>query len=251
MRKLLLFSIVLFLSACSDQNELKLNIAAAANVRFALEEIVASFESETGISSNIISGSSGKLTAQIKEGAAYDIFISADLKYPQFLKSEQLAIGNTKIYALGKLVLWSASARKAIAIDQLSNESIRHIALANPKTAPYGLAGEQALVASNMKDVITDKLVFGESISQTNQFIISGAADIGFTALSVVKSPQLSNVGQYSIVNDTLYDEIRQGVISLKNGKASQDDKTAFIDFLVSDKARKILSNYGYQFPDE
>ncbi len=245
------YSFLLFicLISCQRTPKVTLTIAAAANVQYALSELVQQFEQQTKIKCNIISSSSGKLTAQINEGAAYDIFFSADMKYPEFIFSEGLADQKPTVYALGSLVLWSTKEGIEPSLSLLGSDQIKHIALANPMTAPYGKAAEQILQSLINYEELKGKLVYGESIAQVNQFVNSGAAEIGITAKSVVLSPQLKNIGKWISIDDNLYDSIEQGMISLKNSTASDELKLQFFDFMGSEKAKAILSDYGYKLP--
>ena len=135
-----------------------------------------------------------KLTAQIKQGAPFDIFVSADMKYPQDLFESSFSKEPPWVYALGKLVLWSKGRKLESVRSALQDSGVQHIAIANPMTAPYGKAAKEVLVKYHLWDEIQPKLVFGESISQTNQFIQSGAADFGFTAKSIVMAPQMQTL---------------------------------------------------------
>ncbi len=250
-----LFSIVLFLSACNsaenknekeDSEEGKLIIAVAANMQFAMQEICKTFTKQTGIKCDLIISSSGKLTAQIKEGAPFDIFVSADMKYPNELFTTGFTIGQPKIYAYGKLVMWSMIESIKPSIDMLTNPSINHIAIADPKTAPYGEAAVDALKHYGVYENIKDKLVYGESISQANQFIISKSAQVGFTAKSVVLSPEMKGKGQWTDVDKNSYSAIAQGVVIVKRKDSQQDNAEKFYNFLFSGDVKKILENFGY-----
>ncbi len=236
---LLLFSLI-FSSACNNhQNKNKqaekekstLNIAVAANMQFATQEISKAFTNKTGIVCNLVISSSGKLTAQIKEGAPYDVFISADMKYPNELFTTGFAAEQPKIYAYGKLVMWSMINGIKPSVDMLKNAAVIHIAIADPKTAPYGEAAIEALKYYGIYESIKDKLVYGESISQTNQFIISKAAEVGFTAKSVVLSPEMKGKGQWIDMDKASYEPIAQGVVIIKQDKLS--GKTIRNSFII------------------
>ncbi len=232
-------------ASCQQNPNNVLQIATSANAQFAIKEIGSIFTQETGIEVNIIQGSSGKLLAQITEGAPYDIFISADLKYPQELYRAGLATQEPSVYAYGKLVLWT-SKKMEVSLDILNQDNVFHIALANPKTAPYGLAAKQFLQHHKLFNALKEKLVFGESISQTTQFINSGAAEIGFTALSVVMSPPLKNVGHWIELDTTAYSPIAQSAVIIKTGNKSMEQAEKFYQFLFTHKAKIILKKYGY-----
>lgn len=245
----ILFFILLLIVSCKPKSNDRLKIAVAANFQYAIEEIVDAFEKETGIEADIIIGSSGKLTAQIMEGAPYDIFISADIKYPNQLFENLVAEQEPIIYAQGQLVLWTIKGGNTLKLNSIEAPETRHIALANPKTAPYGKAAFQVLENTNLFKSIENKIVYGESISQTNQFIVSGAASHGFTSLSTVLSSEINGLGKWISIPQNLYDPIQQGVISLNAGGASKSNKERFIDFLTGNKAKPILKKYGYIEP--
>jgi len=247
--KIWLLFIGLMVLNCKNDTSRKIRIATAANMQFAMEEIVETFEQETGFECEIIVSSSGKLTAQIQEGAPFDLFVSADLKYPQRLFEANKTINQPEIYAYGKLVLWSAKKMKNISLNSLQNTDIQHIALANPKTAPYGFAAMEVLNHHNLLEKIDLKLVYGESIAQTNQFIISGAASLGFTAKSVVLSPELRGKGSWITLSDTTYTPIQQSVIILKTNPGNQEKAKRFYDYLFASESQQILQNFGYEIP--
>lgn len=249
-----LFSSVFFLSACNstenknrgDREHGKLTIAVAANMQFTIQEISKTFTEQTGIKCDLVISSSGKLTAQIKEGAPFDVFVSADMKYPTELFNTGFAVGQPKIYAYGTLVMWSMIDPIKPSINILTNPSINHIAIADPKTAPYGEAAVAALKHYGIYENVKDKLVYGESISQANQFIISKSAQVGFTAKSVVLSPEMKDKGQWADVDENSYSAIAQGVVIIKRKNSQQDNAEKFYNFLYSGDVKKILENFGY-----
>ena len=223
-----------------------ITIAAAANMQYAMEALKDTFEIQTGIRCELIIGSSGKLTAQIREGAPYDIFVAADMKYPEELENEGMALAPAQRYAKGTLVLWSMVEGLTPAMEVLSTGAVNHIALANPKTAPYGRAARELLESYGLFDELEDKMVYGESISQTNQFILSQSAEAGFTALSVVLSPEMKGKGQWILLEDSLYSPIEQGVILLRHKTTTSRAAWQFFDYLLSEEAGTILKEYGY-----
>ncbi len=246
-RSLLWLCLAWAMSSCQSQKSDTLTIATAANMQFAMESLIQAFTSETGISCETAISSSGKLTAQIEEGAPFHVFISADMKYPTRLFENGFSTAEPKVYAYGKLVLWSRIDGLEPSIEVLSDERIRHIALANPKTAPYGAAALEVLTYYQLLDPLAQKLVYGESISQTNQFIISKAAEMGFTAKSVVRSPQMKGEGQWVDIDPSIYSPIAQGVVILKHSGENMPAARAFYDFLFSEKAQRILTDFGYE----
>jgi molybdate transport system substrate-binding protein len=241
----LLVALVLLASGCTNQTSNEtLRIATAANMQFAMDELIALYQQESGQKTEMIVGSSGKLTAQIKQSAPFDLFVSANLDYPSILFQESFTTSKPVIYGYGKLVLWSCKPDLKPTLDQLSRQQI---ALANPTLAPYGIAGRQVLNNLKLWDSVRDQLVYGESISQTNQFITSQAVDVGFTALASVRSPQVKGKGQWSTVPDSLYQPIAQAAVIIKGEKVTSSEK--FLTFLLSENARKILRDYGYETP--
>ena len=238
--------LLVMLSACGTRETQKLTLAGAANMRFVMKELVEVFSASTGIDCTLVTGSSGKLMAQIKAGAPYDVFLSADMKYPMELFDLGLTEVQPKVYAYGKLVLWSMADGFEPGLDVLTQDQVRHIAIANAKTAPYGRAAVAVLKNSNFYERVEEKLIYGESISQTNQFIMSGAAEIGFTAMSVVLSEKMKGKGKWIPINERLYDKIEQGVVLIKNESAFSEEARQFYDFLLSDQAQKVLNRYGY-----
>ncbi len=244
MKKAIFILLIYLIAACQQKQEKKLNIAVAANMQFAMKELSRTFTNQTGIACDLIISSSGKLTAQIKEGAPFDVFVSADMKYPKELFDTGFATKAPKIYGYGKLVMWSMIDTINPSLEILKNSRIRHIALANPKMAPYGLATIKILKQHNLYENVKDKLVYGESILQTNQFIISKSVEIGFTSKSVVLSSEMSNKGNWMDLEHTDYNAIAQGVVILN--QKNQEDAEKFYNFLSSADARKILENFGY-----
>ncbi|MFK7775369.1 MAG: molybdate ABC transporter substrate-binding protein [Saprospiraceae bacterium] len=243
---LLILSFILLIFSCKNSDSNKLRIATSANMQFAINELVDEFSNTTGIECEIITSSSGKLTAQIHEGAPYDVFVSANLKYPNDLFEKGLTLGKPKIYAYGKLVLWTMKDDLTPSIQQLENNQIKHIALANPKTAPYGNASIEVLNHYKIFQKLSPKLVYGESIAQVNQFVNSQVADIGFTSKSVVLSPKMVDKGKWVEVNDSIYQPIAQGIVCIKNGSDKEKLGLKFSDFLFSQKGKEILNTFGY-----
>lgn len=248
--KMILVYAIIILFGLHAEAKPKIIVAVAANVQYAMNDIKSAFEKLTGIEVEIILGSSGQITAQIEQGAPYDVFISADTKYPDYLFDHGFTNGKPKVYAQGSLVLWTM--RKDLelkkGLQEILNSSIKNIAIANPKTAPYGRAAMQVLKNLGMENKIGDKLVYGENISSVNQFIISKAADIGFSAKSVVLSPAMMNKGKWIDVDSKLYDPIMQSSVMLKEGiKKHPHETMAFFRFLFSDQVKSILKKYGYK----
>lgn len=247
MKKLLIVFILIFTS-CKQENSKKLTIATAANMQFVMADLIETFNEQTGIECETIISSSGKLTAQITEGAPFDIMVSADMKYPLELFKNGFTTSKPKVYAYGKLVLWSMNEDIDPSIEILTKSNITHIALANPKTAPYGLASINVLKHYHIFDSIQHKLVYGENISQTNQFIISKAAEIGFTSKSVVMASITK--GKWMEIDSTFYAPIAQGIALLNNNNNHSKEAQLFYDFLFSDHGKEILNKFGYSVPE-
>ena len=229
-----------------------INIATAANVSYAIHELINEFHKQhpdTNIQTTL--GSSGKLTAQIQNGAPYDVFLSADMKYPHALYKSAFAITQPLIYAKGALAMLSTKQRdfsKGIFI--VTDKNIRRIAIANPKSAPYGKAAVEALKNAKLYTKIKNKLIYAESASQALAYSIT-AADLGFIAKSALFSPKMKAYKKginYAEVDPDLYTPISQGVVLLKHAKKSADAK-AFYRFILSKEAKAIFTKYGYQLP--
>jgi molybdate transport system substrate-binding protein len=194
-------------------------------------------------------GASGKLTQQIMNGAPFDLFISADKAFPQNLADHHFTLQPPKVYAQGLLVLWSAkpAIQPAKDLKLLLGAPIKSIAIANPKTAPYGSAAEFILKKYGLYNSIATKLVTGESISQTSQFIVTQNADIGFTAKAIVISKEMKGKGKWVELNTADYPPIEQSAVLLKHAQQNnQAVAKKFYDFLYSAKAKAIYNKFGY-----
>lgn len=233
-------------SVFASSNEITL--ATSANVQFAIEEISKEFEKETGIKVKNIVSSSGKLSAQIDNGAPFDIFISADTKYPDTLFKKGKTYLKPKIYAKGLLVLWTL---KDFKLDKnltiLNDNRIEKIAIANPKNAPYGEQTINILDKLNLKNSLEAKFVYGDSIAQVNNYIFSKSVDIGITSKSTVLSPKIKGIGSWIELNNNYYKPIEQSAVILKYGQENNlKNSTKFYEFIFSKKTKSILKKYGY-----
>lgn len=231
--------------------EAQITAAVAANVQFAMEKMRSDFRQKTGIEVKAVYGSSGKLTTQIRHGAPFDLFISADTEYPDSLYAWKYAATAPKVYAYGKLVLWTT---RDIDLSQglglLSGASVTQIAIADPRHAPYGREAIKAMQRAGVYEQAKAKMVYGENISQVSQYILSGHADIGFNAKSVVLADKATSKGKWIEVDTTLYDRLAQGAIITQYGEKHHAALSRqFFDYLESDAARQILSEYGYVLP--
>ena len=225
-------------------------IAAAADLNFAFKEIVAEFEKKTGNTVKLSLGSSGNFFAQISNGAPFDLFFSADISYPKKLEEAGLAEpGTLYMYAVGRIVVWVPKGSQidvgSLGMKALQHPSVKKIAIANPKHAPYGRAAAAAMEHFKVYDAVRDKFVLGENISQTAQFIHTGGADIGIIALSLAVAPAMRETGTYWEVPLEAYPRLEQGTVVLKTAK---DPKAAqaFLDYLKSPEGAAVLKRYGF-----
>ncbi len=228
-----------------------ITIATASSMQFTMKELAESFTAKTGIVCKLTVGSSGKLTAQIREGAPFDLFVSADMMYPETLFSEGLAENPPEVYAYGSLVIWTLSDSLEPGMEALAGEAVKHIAVANPKIAPYGRAAVQALEYYGLYEVISPKLVYGESIAQASQFVLSGAAEMGFTALATVRAPGMQEKGRWKALDSKSYAPIAQGVLLLKTPPRKRAAALAFYEYLTSAEVTETLLKYGYSIDEQ
>lgn len=247
MKYLFLVITIVFALSCQSKKTPLFTIAAAANVQFALADIVSAFEEKHGIKTNVVIGSSGKLAAQIQQGAPYSVFLSADKKYPEFLFKNGKSTALPENYATGFLAVWSNKELVVKEIIDLKKPAIKKIAIANPKTAPYGVQVENVLKYYNIWDAVQHKLVFAENIAQTNQYILSGACDVGLTAYSTAFAKNINQKGTWIKINTDSYSPIEQGAIITTFGQKNHPEMTKqFYDFLFSESAKTIFAQYGY-----
>ena len=228
------------------------SVAAAANLVYALDALNTAFRAaEPGVTVTTAIASSGNLVAQINNGAPFDVFLSADLDYPQAL----IAAGRAEAasltpFAVGRLVLWTT--RPGLDLPSLAatlrNPAVRKIAIASPRTAPYGRAAEEAMKKLGLWTDAQSKLVTGENISQTAQFVATGNADVGFVALSLVLAPKLAERGRWLEVPANLYAPITQGAVLTTRG-AANPAAVRYLAFLRTPAARKVLERFGYGVP--
>lgn len=245
-------AILLVLTAATAQAE-KITVAAAADLKFAMDEVATAFrKAHPGEEVEIIYGSSGKAHTQIQQGAPYDLYFSADIAFPNELIEQGLA-ASSKVtpYALGRIVLWSANMdASTMTLASLADPRIAHVATANPKHAPYGKRAEEALRAAKLWDTVEPKMIYGENITQAAQFVQTGNAEVGVIALSLAVSPELSSKGGYYLIPDNLHEPLEQGFIILKR---AQNNPLArqFADYMNSPQARAVMTKYGFVLPGE
>lgn len=228
----------------------EVQVAVAANFLAPLQKVAAAFAQDTGHRVVIVAGSTGKLYAQIKHGAPFDVLLAADDETPARLEREGDALAGTRqTYAIGRLVLWSA--RPGFVDDQgvvLKAAGFRHLAIANPKTAPYGAAAIEVLRKLGLFDQIAAKFVQGENIAQTHQFVSTGNAELGFVALSQVFRDGKIAQGSGWIVPAAMHAPIRQDVVLLARAKGNAA-AVALRDYLRAPKAASIIRGFGYDLP--
>ena len=249
---LIFLGFALLLQACSRQPQ-SLSIAAAANTQYLMEDLITQFRNETGIEVSLSTASSGQLTAQIINGAPFDFFLSADMRYPDSLKAKNMVEEGPRPYAIGKLILWTM---KDISLEDeisaLTRTDVTKIGIPQPDLAPYGRAAKEALEKLGFYPYVKDKFVYGESVAQVNQYITSGNVDIGFTALSSVRSGPMKGKGNFKEVNRSLFSPIVQGAVMLKTKDAEKADaRQKFWNFLQGQTAREIIEHHGYSSPDD
>ena len=226
----------------------EVRVALASNFLSTFDVLKKSFERESGHTTIVSPGASGKLYAQIVHGAPFDVFFSADAYRPTLLEENGLAVlGSRFAYAVGQLTLWSPAPNllQDNGLEVLRDGAFSHLAIANPKTAPYGKAAEQVLRALGVWNMIQSKLVQGENIGQTLQFVASHNAELGFVGLSQVLDPKMKEKGSRWDVPPTMHEPLTQDVVLLKTGEHNPAAKALLI-FLTSPIARSIIERYGY-----
>jgi molybdate transport system substrate-binding protein len=225
----------------------EVQVAVAANFARPLEAIGRDFTATTGHRLKITPGSTGKLYAQIVAGAPFEVLLAADEKTPARLVAEGQAVaGSSFTYAVGKLALWSL--QPGLVDDQgavLAGGKFAHLAIASPKLAPYGTAALEVLSARGLEQSLAPKLVRGESVAQTYQFVATGNAELGFVALSQLLTPGTAAVGSFWLVPPALYTPIRQDAVLLQPGRASVAAR-ALLAWLKTEPARSVMEIYGY-----
>jgi len=241
------------LASCAVGQEIV--VAAAADMNAALPALAARYTKQTGQTVKLSFGSSGNLTNQIRNGAPFDLFFSADEEYPRQLVADGLAVGDSLYrYAVGRLVLWVPSEStldlQTLGIQALLDPSVKKIAIANPLHAPYGRAAEAALTHFGIYDQVAAKLVLGENVAQAAQFVESGNAQAGLIALSHALAPAMKNRGRYWTVPLDSYPTLNQAAVVLSHSK-SHAAASKFLEFLRAPEATSLLEAYGFSLPAE
>jgi molybdate transport system substrate-binding protein len=252
---LVLLSLLPMLAPAQDQDpDQGLRIAVAANFARTMTSIASAYEQQTGNSISLISGSTGKHYAQIVNGAPFDLFFAADAERPALLEKSGLAVaGSRHTYAYGQLVLWSPDSTMIDPdLTVLHEDAFRYLAIANPRLAPYGRAAKETLQNQQLWDSVQGKLVRGENIAQTFQFVYSGNAQLGFVARSQLKAADGTNdialsQGSFWLVPAELHQPIEQQSVILRPSAAADE----FMAFMQSAQARQIILDHGYALPDD
>lgn len=236
----------------SEASPDEIQVAVAANFTAPMQKIVTAFEQETGHKALLSFGTVGKFYSQMKAGGPFEVLVSSDRATPDALVRDGLALGDTRFtYAIGKLVLWSAVPNMVDANGEvLRTGGLRHLALANPRLAVYGAAGQAAMEKLGVWETIKPKIVTAENITQAYQFVATGNAELGFVSLSQIVGPDGKvTKGSAWMVPAGLYPPLAQDVILLAPGKDNPAAK-ALVDYLRSEKARSIILSYGYDLPN-
>lgn len=246
MHKLLFVCLYLVLSFITSADNMR--VAVASNFSEPMHQLAATFTKKTGHEVLISAASTGKLYAQISHGAPFDVFLAADVKTPELLIQQQKAkAGSLYIYAQGQLVLFSNLHTDGIPCEQtLSSKSLKHLAIANPKIAPYGMAAKEVLQNLDMWEAIQSKLVQGENIAQTMHFVSSKNAQAGFVAASLIKPDSVADGQCVWSVPKAMYAPINQAMVRLNRSQGNQS-VDAFLEFMQSTEAGTIIRQYGYE----
>lgn len=228
-------------------------VAAASDLNFAMKELSAEYEQQSGHHVKLSLGSSGNFYAQLQQGAPFDLYFSADIGYPKKLEEAGLTVPGTLYrYAVGRIVLW---APKASSLDVskglmvLREATIRKISIANPKHAPYGRAAVAAMEHAQVYAEVKQRLVLGENVSQAAQFIESGACDVGIIALSLAMAPAMKTAGIYWEIPADYHPPLEQGAIIMKQSK-NQEVARQFLEFMKSPRGQEIMTRYGFTLPN-
>jgi molybdate transport system substrate-binding protein len=246
-RIIILLAIVIVSLTVSAQ---KVNVAAAANLRYVLEEIKTAYVKQYPKAKvNLTFGASGMLVQQIINGASFDFFMAADNEFPSKLKDKGLTTGAMSTYAFGKLVIYSTSLEvDKQGLNALKDHSVKKIAIANPETAPYGERSIELLKSRNLYESLKSNIVLGENISQTAQFAFTGNAEIGFIALSIALAPEMAGKGSYYIIPQNEYKPIEQACILIKT-PVLNTEAAKFKKFVLSLATKDIWQKFGYSVP--
>ena len=241
-----IIALILFLQITKSAAQ-NLRVAAAANLQSVIGALQADFKNKTSITIEPIVGSSGKLVAQIKNGAPFDIFLSADMSFPEALYKQGLTTREPVVYAYGNVIICSRQNIGFVNWQRvLLTPSIKKIVIANPEVAPYGVAAKEVLQKEDILDNIKSKLVFGESIAQVNTYITTGVVDVGFTTQALINDPANKTKLYWKAIDPKTYTPIKQGMVIIKRAKKNAGT-IKFYQYLLSTDAKRIFEKYGYR----
>jgi molybdate transport system substrate-binding protein len=249
---ILVFATAVAVVSYAEAQERAVRVAAAADLKFAMGELTAEFEKQSGTKIDVTYGSSGNFFSQIENGAPFDLFFSANMDYARKLEAAGLAEPGTLYpYALGRIVIWMPTDVKVdvakLGWNALRDSSVQKVAIANPEHAPYGRAAVAAMQKAGIYEQLKGKLVYGENISQTAQFVQSGSAQAGIVALSLAVSPAMKN-GRSWLIPSEMHPAIEQGAVLLKNSE-NKEPARVFLEFVESAKGRETLTRFGFEAP--
>ncbi len=232
------------------------SVAAAADLKYAMDELIEEFHRlQPAVHVRVTYGSSGNFYAQLRNQAPFDLFFSADMMYPrQLIEHQQADAASAALYAVGQIVVWvpndSPIQVEKLRMNAVLDPAARKVAIANPRHAPYGRAAEAALKHYGLHDQVQNRLVFGENIAQTAQFVESGAADIGIIALSLAMAPTMKTKGRYWLIPLEAYPRMEQGCVIMSNAK-NRPGAQQFREYVLGTSGRHILRRYGFLLPGE
>ena len=236
-----LLLVVITICGCARERQTALYVAAAANVKDAIQEIIEGFEQETGSTVALIVNSSGNITTQIEQGLPVDLFVSADMQYPMNLYERGYSKAPPQMYCQGRLVILSGREDLQPSFESMTSDPVRKIAIANPKVAPYGRKAKLALENAGVFEAIQSKLVYGTSVSQAKQFADAGAAEIAITARSLIDEDD-----HWALIPDNLYGPLAQGMILIDRKEQDQDLAVSLWKYILSPGAQAVLRSYGF-----
>lgn len=247
-----LLFVALLLTACGDDGDKpRITVAAAADLQYAFEDLEGPFEEQCDCDLVLTFGSSGNFATQIEEGLPADIFASANISYVEDLEAKGLVNGDTReVYAIGRIVLAvpDSSALDPTALGLVTDPAVKHLSIANPDHAPYGVAAQEALESVGLWDVVKPKLVLGENAAQATQFVETGDAEAGIVPLSL--AVQRAGSLRYLLIDDSLHNPLRQAA-AVVSSSGNQELAASFIKFINSTEGRPVMVRYGFVLPGE
>jgi molybdate transport system substrate-binding protein len=241
--------VVLLVIATMSVSAQKVRVAAAANLRYVLDDIKTEYaKSHPIVKIDVTLGASGALLQQIINGAQYDVFMAADKIFPEKLKEQGAAAGDVKTYAFGRLALWSNIVDVTQGISVVTEKSVVRIAVAKPDIAPYGERAIQCLKHYGLYEKVKDKIVYADNIAQAAQYAVSGNAEVGFLALSLVLAPDMEGKGTYVVLDTESYTPVEQACVLVKTVERNPE-ASAFMDFVLSTACTPLFGKYGFILP--